>query len=109
VIAGPAPLRHIKLTEHALDVASRRLTPPLREPFARALLDGTLLRLARDLAAGERGAFALAGGGALAAIVFCRDEHDQAVVAVLTVLGEHQVTVLSRRRDTRLVAETTVR
>lgn len=90
--------RHIKLTEHFLERA-REINGHDRDALNWLLYDGALLDTAQDLRYGERAAVALGRG----AVVFCIDEEDHHVVALLTYLPEEKVKALARRRDTRLV------
>lgn len=95
---------HVKFTRHFQETAwSRGLTGAMAAAVMAFVIDGTLCQLASRLPTGERGAIALADAGVTGAVVFCRDAEDPSVLAVLTFLGEGEVKVLARRRDTRLM------
>ena len=96
---GSAVILHIKLTDHFLRQAHERMSKRDRNQMTAFLLSPALLRVAESIPPGERGAASLGEG----LIIFCRDEVDPSVLAVLTYLGPGEAYVVSRRLDTTLV------
>lgn len=90
---------HVKLTEHFLDRAWERLRDEDVSRLWRVINDGRLSQLARRLSPGEKGAVGVGFGY----VVFCVDEVDPGVLAILTLLGPGSSEVIRRRRDTRLM------
>ena len=102
-VGGHGPTLHVKITEHfLLALADRPMGPEASMDLWRLITGRDLHRIACSLSPGKRGALAVAGDGKVHLIVFCRDELDPAVCALMTVLSENEARVVSRRRDTVL-------
>ena len=97
------PTLHVKVTEHFLDSLRARPMGLEASQDLWALISGRdLHRITCQLRPGQRGALAVAGDGHFHLVIFCRDEVDPAVCALLTVLSEDEAQVVARRRDTIL-------
>lgn len=97
------PTLHVKITDHFLRSLAERPMGPEASLDLWSLISGRdLHRITVDLYRGQRAALAVAGDGHVHLVIFCRDEADPAVCALLTVLSENEAHVVARRRDTVL-------
>jgi hypothetical protein len=86
----------VKLTEHFIENAGRRLTPSARAKLWNLIFDGQLGELAKQVPEGMKGAVCIGP----AWIIFCVDETDEFHVALLTAMPPNMGMVIGRRRDT---------
>lgn len=94
--------RHVKLTEHFLEVARDCMAGADMQRLMRALARGDLQRTARaECSCPGQDRLVISVG--CTAVVFTLDERDPDLTSVLTVLSPEEQACLSRRLDTRLV------
>lgn len=92
---------HVKITDHFLSMLTvRPMGPEASADLWKIITGRQLHEIASNLDRGQRGALGVAGDGHVHVLIFCRDECDSAVCALLTILSEDEAHVVHRRLDT---------
>lgn len=88
---------HVKLSEHFLDQACVRQASNEELVNVMRILTARRLEWAIPRLKGRRGAVQI---GPESVLVFCQDDHDDEVIALLTILRGGKIQSLTRRYDT---------